>query len=442
MTDIDRAFHEISEKRTAIDLLYRYYDGPQPLKYSTQRLREAFDDITTHFEINWATVVVDSTLDRLGLTGFDAHDDIANAALSMLFDGLHIDIEAAKAHEAALVATEGYVIAWAGQSGTELYYNDPRMCEVFYSSEHPNTKTFAAKWFVLDDGRQEITLYYPDRLEHWRTDKPEREVRSAGAFKLRETDANIYGEIPVFCLQSPGELQKITTLQDAINKLFSDMMVSAEFGAYVQRYVISQSDPGELKNGPNQIWWLPTGDGVGQSASVGQFTPTSLNGYLDAMDKLANAIAIITRTPKHYLMTTGANVSGEALLAMENPLVRKVKTRRRVLSASWQDIAAFLLKLQGIIIPPASITVTWERSESVQPKTEAETRKLDIESGIALRVLLKKEGWTEREIEENDEAISEQKAGMASDIGSALMDAQRKLDRTNAQAVDDGSASA
>lgn len=436
MADIDRAFKTIGAKRAGIDLLYKYYNGPQPLKYSTQRLREAFDNLLAHFEINWASVVVDSTLDRLGITGFDAHNAGANDKLSAMFDNIHIDVEAARAHEAALVATEGYIIAWKGDAGTELYFNDPRMCEVFFSSEHPKQKTFAAKWFLLDDGRQEMTLYYPDRIEHWQTQKPQKEVRSARVFKFVNQDTNVYGIIPVFCLQSPGELEKVISLQDAINKLFSDMMVSAEFGAFVQRYVISQTDPGNLKNGPNQVWWIPSGDGAGQAATVGQFIPTSLTGYLDAMDKLANAIAIITHTPKHYLMTTGANLSGEALLAMENPLVRKVKTRRRTLSAVWQDIASFLLLLEGEKIPPATITVNWERSESVQPKTEAETRKLDLDAGIALRVLLKREGWTDKEIEENDKAKAEEKNNTSGDIGTALASAIRNMDATKAPVID------
>lgn len=210
------------------------------------------------------------------------------------------------------------------------------------------------------------------------------------------------------------------------------MMVSAEFGAFVQRYVISQSEPGQLKNGPNMVWWIPAGDGQSQSSSVGQFTPTALNGYLDAMDKLANAIAIITRTPKHYMMTTGANMSGEALLATENPLVHKVKTRRLELTPTWQDIAVFLLKLDGVEVKPSDITVIWERAESIQPYTEAQTRQLAINSGIPLVTMLKREGWTDKEIETMQKDAEDGKSTLADNISKALADAQRKMDATRA----------
>src|SRR4026208_1167488 len=71
-TDLERAFNEIRRKRPDLDRLMLYYYGPQPLKYSTERLADAFGNITASFFINWMTLVVDSTLDRIQLSGFDA----------------------------------------------------------------------------------------------------------------------------------------------------------------------------------------------------------------------------------------------------------------------------------------------------------------------------------------------------------------------------------
>jgi len=400
MNDLERAFEAIRNKRTQLDILFSYVNGPQPLKYSTQRLAEAFENINTHFDLNWMSVVVDSTLDRIQLTGFDTQEDASNEKLAILFDRLHLDIEADKAHFASLSTSQGYIIVWKNAETVEAYYNDPRLCAVFYDPANPNKKTYAAKWFNRADGTQEITLYYTDRLEHWVSTKVQTgtSVDKSSAFVLEVTETNPYGVIPVFELKSAGEIFKVTSLQDAENKLFSDMMIAAEFGAYVQRYVISNSDPGSLKNAPTEIWWIPSGDGAGQQSSVGQFNPTQLNNYLDAMDKIANAIAIITRTPKHYFMTTGASISGEALLAMESPLIKKCQKRQREFGAQWQDIAQFMLQLDGVKVEASDIWVLWERSESIQPKTEAETRQLAVNTGIPLVTVLRREGWGEDEI--------------------------------------------
>lgn len=432
MEDIQKAFMTIDAKRSALDDLFSYVNGPQPLKYSTERLRDAFDNITAHFEINWCTVVVDAVLDRIELNGFDTLDQNLNDRLDELFDTLHLDIEAINAHKAALSTSSAYVILWKNGEDIDFYYNDPRLVHVFYDPARPKIKKFAAKWFVLDDGRNEITLYYPNKIEHWQTLNKKNNVTNFKAFVLGEIDQNPYGMIPVFEFKAESEIVKITSLQDAVNKIFADMMVAAEFGAFIQRWVISQADPGDLQNGPNKIWWIPSGDTEGQGSSVGQFSPTQLNQYLDSMDKLANAIAIITRTPKHYFMNTGANISGEALLAMESPLVKKVETKQTIFSSTWQDIASFLLLIDGgIKIEPNEISVTWERPESIQPLTEAQTLQTYINAGIPLTTQLKRDGWTEQEIESLlKDKKEEQKASRA--LGQQVLDSLRtEQDQSN-----------
>lgn len=398
-TDLERAFNVIRAKRPDLDRLFLYANGPQPLKYSTARLADAFRNITTHFEINWCSLVIDSTLDRIQLSGFDTDDKTVNDKLDVLFDKTHADIEADKAHAFSLTTSQGYVIAWKGEDGViELYANDPRLCACFYDPEHPRVKTYAAKWFNHADQTQEVTLYYTDRIEHWVSQKTTTPIDKASAFSLAEVETNPYGVIPVFELKSPGEIFKILTLQDAVNALFSALLMSSEYASAPQRYVISNADPGTLKNNPNEIWWLPAGDSQGQNTSVGQFDASTLKNYWDAIDPIANSIAVITHTPKHYLLTTGANISGEALLAMESPLTRKAEKRQREFAAVWQDIATFLAQLEGITIEPSQVNVIWEKVESLQPKTEAEVRQIGVNTGIPLITLLRDEGWSEDDI--------------------------------------------
>lgn len=413
--DLDLAFKTFTEKQPRLKTLFSYYDGPQPLKYSTTRLKAAFEKIETHFDVNWMAVVVDAALDRLQLTGFKTQNEKADKKLKDIFDKLHIDLEADKAHSASLTTEQAYLIVWKEGEDVVLYYNDPRMCHVFYEDANPNRKRFAAKQFIRADKKSEITLYYRDRIEHWITDK--KDIENSSAFLLEDSENNTFGVIPVFDLASPGEITKVTTLQDAINKLMADMMVAAEFGAFVQRYVISQSDPGNLKNKPGEIWWIPAGDNVGQDSAVGQFSSTDLKNYLDAMDKIANYIAIITRTPKHYFMTTGADLSGEALLAMEAPLVKKCKKRQLLFQAQWQDIVSFIAKLSGMEVKSDDVTCIWDRVESVQPKTEAETMRIAVNTGVPLKAWLMRNGWSEEELKTlDDDAMIAKATRIAQDL--------------------------
>jgi hypothetical protein len=436
-SDLEEAFNAIRNKRSDLDLLFSYYDGPQPLKYSTNRLAELFQNINTHFEQNWMSVVVDATLDRLQLTGFTTknRDAAADEKFKMLFDRLHLDIEADKAHQASLTTSQAYVIVWQDAGETVAYYNDPRMCHVFYEDANPRKKRFAAKWFSRTDGSQEITLYYTDRIEHWLTQKQRTgtSVDKVTAFAQGPTETNTYGVIPVFELHSPGEIFKVLSSQDAINKLFADMMVAAEFGAVMQRYVISNSDPGALKNAPNEIWWIPAGDGVGQAASVGQFQATVLSNFSAEMDKIANHIFINTRTPKHYLMVSGSNISGEALLAMESPLNKKSKKRQTLFASQWQDIASFIAQLEGMTVTPDDIACQWERIESLQPKTEAETRQVNVNAGIPLITILRRDGWSDEEIEQMDKDQATQDKARQTMAQAVLNDLRIRQQQENPQ---------
>jgi hypothetical protein len=411
-TDLERAFNAIRSKRTALDRLFLYASGPQPLKYSTARLAEAFGNITAEFYINWCSLVISSTLDRIQLSGFDSSDKNVNARLDAIFDRLHIDIEADRAHEAALTTSQAYIIAWKGDDGEiELYANDPRLCHVFYDPEHPRVKTYAAKWFNRADQTQEVTLYYPQRIEHWGSQKATSPIDKASAFEFEGDEPNPYGVIPVFELRSPGEIAKVLTLQDGINKAFSDAMIVSEFSSAPQRYIISNADVSPLKNSPNEIWALPSADGQGQATSVGQFPAADLTGFWNSIEKMTNSIAVITRTPKYYFMSAGANVSGESLLAQEAPLIKKAEKRQREFATEWQNIAVFLVQLDGMTIKPADVNVIWERTESLQPLTEAQVRLASVNAGINLRTQLRDEGWSEDDLQsmDKDQEIADKK---------------------------------
>ena len=421
ITDLEIAFNNIRNKRTDLDLLFNYVNGPQPLKYSTERLTDYFDNINAHFELNWCSVVVESTLDRLQITGFDTKDESANEKMKLLFDKLHLDIEADKGHYASLSTSQAYIIVWKEADGNIVaYYNDPRLCCVIYEDANPRNKRFAAKWFNLQDGKQEITLYYTDRIEHWQSVKVQTGtgLDKASSFTMESAEANPFGVIPVFELKSPGEIFKVLTIQDAINKLMADMMVSSDFATAPLRWYIGNADPGTVKNSPNLWAWFPAGDGQGQQASVGQFDATGLSNYSVEMDNLANRMFIITRTPKHYIMTVGANVSGEALLAMEAPLVKKVQKRQKLFASQWQDICAFMLQLDGVTVEPSNVSVIWDRVESVQPLTEMQTLQAATGAGIPLEAALARAGWSKAEI---DDIVKKKKEAQRLRLNSVRM---------------------
>lgn len=438
MTDLERAYKALVSKGPTYDMLWAYYEGVQPLRYSTERLQEVFRTLTVHFQQNWCACIVDAALDRINLLRFEvANNDAATDRLNELWASTELSLDENDAHAAALVCGEAYIVAWPDDDGTvQAYYHDPRMLHLFYDRENPRLKRFAAKWWVGDDDRRYLTLYYPDRLEHYVSSGKSENVSAATAFVPTDNPMvpNPYGIVPVFHLRRErravrSELRNIITLQDAVNKLLADMMIAAEFGAFRQRYVISQVDPGRLKNAPNEIWAIPAGDGAGQATSVGEFSQTDLAGYLEAIDKLSTSMAVITRTPKHYLYGQGGDPSGEALIAMEAPLNRKVQQFLERFTVVWQQVGAFLLQLSGMTVDPMAVTAVFEPVETIQPLTESLIRQNSVSAGIPLVTQLGREGWTDAELEQMIADQATERMAQVNSLAAGLLEQQRRFDQ-------------
>ena len=438
-TDLALAYTTLSGKQHAYDRAWRYYDGNQPQTYSTERLRQVFNDLNANFVQNWCAVVINAVRERVALTGFQvAHDQAATQALTALFVASELGLDADDAHLAALVTGEAFVIVWSDEGeAPQAYYNDPRLCAVFYDAENPRVKRFAVKWWLDDDDeRRYITLYYPDHLEYYASAGKAGTASDASAFLALDppTAPNPYGEIPVFHLRRErraiiSELANVFSPQDAVNKLLADMMVAAEFGAFKQRYIISTADTSNMKNSPGSVWDLAAGDGSGQGTQAGEFTATDLSNYLAAIDKLATAIAIITSTPKHFLFAQGGDPSGEALIAMEAPLNKKATHYVARFGVVWQQVAAFLARLSGLTIAAEQITPVFERVETVQPRTAAEIVQLSTAAGMPLVTALRRAGWTEAELQQLEQDQQAAADKQQTTLAQALLQAQRQFDQ-------------
>lgn len=437
MTDLELAVTALVAKQPFYARLWDYYEGTPPLAYSTERLRAVFHDLDAKFSENWCAVVVDSVIDRVNLAGFriTGNDDAA-ALLNKLFLSTELNLDSDDAHLAALVCGDAFIIVWEGENGPEAFYNDPRACYIKYDVENPRKKLWAAKWWLADDGRCKLTLYYPDRLEKYTTPNAlnGRTVDEHTKFDLeQEPEKNPYGVIPVFHLRRDrrtikSEISDVLPLQDAVNKLLSDAMIAAEFGAFRQRYVISTAGVDGLKNAPNEIWDIPAGDGGGQATSVGEFSQTDLGVYFAAIDKLATAMSVITRTPKHYVYGQGGDPSGEALITMEAPLIRKCARYIERFTATWQRIGSFLLHVAGVEIAPEQITPLFDRPETVQPRTTAEIRELGVRAGVPLVTMLRDEGKDEAWLADMERDRAAQEAARSATLAAAMLEAQRRFD--------------
>lgn len=454
VSDLDLAVQTLLIKGHRYKLLWDYYEGRQPLVYSYDRMRDIFANLNARFTQNWCAVVIDATNDKIQLQRITVADnEVASKELSDLMSSSQLILESGDVHLAALVTGESYVIVWPDEETgePEAYYNDPCNVHLFYMADRPREKRFAAKWWIGDDDHRYLTLYYPDRLEYYRSASTVRNYAS-GVYSVNEvtdgkafdtsaaTEANTYGIIPVFHFRREhrtvcSELQNIIEPQDAVNKLLADMMIAAEFGAFPQRYAISQADTSKLKNAPNIIWDIPAGDGEGQPTSVGQFDAAPLNNYLEAIDKWTTAIAIISRTPKHYFFGQGGDPSGESLIAQEAPLNRKAQKYIDHFTATWSEVAQFMSQINGAALHDNAIVPIFDKPQTVQPYTQALIRKESVAAGIPLIWQMEQEGYTEQELADLQAAQDEQQQKQIDTMAKAMTNQQRAFDQGGNKAL-------
>lgn len=437
LQDLQLAFKTLRAKQDPYNALFQYYDGEQPLVYTAKRLQEIFKDLDAYFAENWCSVVVDSARDRINLREIQV-DGPAQKQWKDIWEASEISLESDDVHEATLVSGEGYFIAWKDEDGIpQGYHNDPRMVQLFYERSAPRVKRFAAKWWVDDGERLSMTLYYPDHLEYYRSRNKAKNVTDANSLEPTKTPSaeNPSGEVPVFHYRMgqrkvKSDLKNVVPIQNGINKLLTDMMVTAEFGAFPQRYVISNATiNGKLKNSPNEVWDLPAGDGIGQQTQAGQFTAADLDNYLKGIDNMATAISSITRTPKHYFFSVGSNLSGEALIAMEAPLNKKAQDRIDRFAPVWKQVALFMLKLSGVEVKPEDVKVIFDKPETVQPFTQAQTRMTNVNAGMPLVTVLREEGKSETFIKQMMQDKQAEEVMKQNSLAQALLEQQRQFDQ-------------
>jgi len=438
-SDVARAFTKMRKKQPVFDTDFRYYDGDQPVVYATDMLSAYFKTLNARFIENWCAPVIDAVLERLTLKGFSCEkNNQAEETLGELMETGGLELEAYDAHLAAVTTGESAIIVWPhedDQSDIEVYYNDPRQVEVFYQARHPKVVDFAAKTFRDErTGVTYMTLYYADRLEHYRTrdDKLPQEPKDFMPLPEDEGPAveqHDAGRVPVFHFRRnrrviTGELRgRVLPQQDMVNKTLADMMVSSEFAGFKQRWAIANSKLDDLEAGASNFWRLPPSSEGEQPTQVGQFESTDLQNFLGARTALAEGIAIISHTPKHY-MTGAAQPSGEALNAMDAPLVKKVEHYQELFSATWRDLAVFYCQLKGVALDGKDCTIVWERPNIEQPETTSNVVKNMVASQMPLPTALREyDGWEPKQLEAMDTDRKEAAANNPPTLGEIALKA-------------------
>ncbi len=413
--------------RAAEAALYEdYYDGNHPLQFATSKFREAFGALFGAFADNWCQIVVDAAVERLRVVGFRVDEGVSEDAWA-LWQRNALDVESVIAH------TE------AGKNGRAFLLVDPNAGDPLITVEHASQvmvahdpanhrrRLAAVKRWLGDDGYQYLTLYLPDLVLKYESSDP----IDSPAGRLRETTwvprqgepaevPNPLGVVPVIELvNKPGvlgtahsDLEPAIPLQNAVNKLCTDLIVTSEYGAFPQRVVTGVEVPkdpetgqplqaAEMRAAMSRLWTFKPPD-----ARVTALPAADLNNFVAAIEMFVTHLAAQTRTPPHYLLAKLVNMSGDALSVAEAGLVSKCRSKTLFFSDSWEEAMALALQAEGSEVEAAACEAIWANPERVAQGqlVDAAVKKKTL--GVPLPVIWLELGYTPEQIAEM-EALEE-----------------------------------
>ena len=88
-----------------------------------------------------------------------------------------------------------------------------------------------------------------------------------------------------------------------------------------------------------------------------------------------------------------------------------------------------MLRLSGQAVDATAITPQFGNPATVQPRTQAEIRKLSVDAGVPLVTVLRHEGWSDAEIAQMEKDREADAGRQQASLASALVAAQRQMDQ-------------
>jgi hypothetical protein len=349
--------------------------------------------------------VIDVPRQRLRPTGFRFGDGPGDADAWAIWQRNSLDAGTLLLHTEALVAGRAYAIVWADGAGRpRITPESARQC-IALRDPASRLPVAALKRWEVPGGGLEARLFLPDRVVSY--------TAQAGAtvsgWRRTNTVDNLLGVVPVveFCNrptitgEGTSELADVAPLQDAVNKLCTDMLVASEFNSFKARYLMVDKDAGreaidkmvaelKAKSAAFQRYLVTTA-----GTSVGEFTESTLEGFVAAITLLTQHVATMTQTPPHYFFLRGEFPSGESIQSAEAGLVAKVEDKQVIFGESWERVMRLAFAVQGDARAGAEDCETIWRDPRLRPEgvvVDAASKKFAM--GVPLRQLLEDMGYS------------------------------------------------
>ena len=359
---VQRLTEQLSLSNGEYDRVDRYYTGDQPLAFMAPEIRAQIGARLTPLVINWPEVITDSVARRLHVEGFRlGQGGSTDDELWRIWTANEMPLESHLAHIDTLVHGVAYLAVWGNP-------DDPATPMISVESAHQVAVEYspvgnavrAALKLWEDLGKSYATLYLPDRIIRYVSDEPRSEMPTMGrallpsqSYKVDQELPNPLGAVPIVPVVNRGrllnrsgrsELASIAPIADGINKLATDLLVTAEFYTTPRRYAtgiqIPQGPDRERLQAEAAAYWEQATKGktwlAGEGVNFGQFPEATLDGFVAGINLLTKSLAAIGGLPPDDLgLNTTNPASAEARRAAETTLILRAQEKQTAWGASY-----------------------------------------------------------------------------------------------------------
>ena len=388
----ERLLKALEGQAKEIERYQKYYDGHHPVPEPPKSLNSfdvfreacrAYNSLARMGVTNFTRLVADAPANRLKVTGFrfsdrtegdqaagESRDDQAWA----IWQRSHLDADQGLVHTTALSTGQSYALIWGDGNQATITVEHPSQMIVAYATGSRRQRAAALKSWCEGDQKYAV-LYLPDGIYKWKATK------DASTWERWQPEGdtdwpvqNELGVVPVVefranpptkpCHYGGGrsEFASVLSVQDRINKTQFDRLVTAEFQAFRQRYVIGWDPPVDPETDqPDAIAAYKISASrlsvfnVAEDADpadaayikVGEFAQADFTGFLKAVESDVQQMAAITETPAYYLLGQMVNISSDALIAAEAGLIAKTQRHQDNFAESWEEVVRLALAAEG-----------------------------------------------------------------------------------------------
>lgn len=421
IAQVKRLSAELDKRVRRHQKLEPYIEGacPLPPAVTQARLTKVYRYLMPVAEAPWGSLILDSKLDRLEVSGIRDSDKRAADQAWGAWQDNGMDAESKLGHGAALLDGRCYATVWPDENDQpEIALDDVTQMIVEYAEGSRRKRTAALRRW-RDADRTFATLYRPEGL--YKFQGPQGASRSDSWEKRSVPDedwplTNPFADVPVVEIRvnprlkpgrfayARGEFEHCVGLIDRINLLtFLGLVVAfwmgfplrGVIGEKIRRRVLTDDDGEPLLDdeGKKKTEAVPPFDAHPDSVFQLENPDARLAEYQAADRKNLSVfaeldqLAVITKTPRHYfpLEQGMSNLSAEAIMASEGGMHAAVTGHKASLGEGWEEVLRLCGGVLGATLSSRA-ELDWAPTEarSLAERADAAVKLKDILPGMAV----------------------------------------------------------